>query len=329
LHCDLLCYLEGAQKRTPHDLEVRCSLPQLKKGVVKWQTLAIFTETNPLSVKKGMEQLNIYQRLLRDYPFEIQSYQSSSQLPTEADPIALLIAFENASGFCSEEESLKTGIERLNRTIQHVAKPLYISLTWNMENRFGGGALTQIGLKGDGKQLLKELDGKQVAVDLSHTSDALAYEIIDYIDQCHLKIPLIASHSNARALQKVPRNLPTDIAKEIFKRKGLLGLNLYVPFVGDREEAILDHLAFWLELDGGNCICLGSDFFYEKDFTSAYPNRDKAFFSKFGNASTYPTLIEFVQNHLKLSDQQINQWAYQNVYRFLVDAEIKSLSDKK
>ncbi|WP_075883372.1 dipeptidase [Candidatus Protochlamydia sp. W-9] len=317
LHCDLLSYLEQDVKRTPHDPAVRCSLSQLKAGFVKWQTLAIFTETDSSSVKKGLSQLKIYQQLLRDFPLNMQPYQRSVSTIEEAAPLSVLIAFENASGFCGEQEPLKVGMARLNDLIETIAKPFYISLTWNWENRFGGGSLTQIGLKEEGKLLLKELDQKQIAIDLSHTSDALAYEIIDYIDQQSLTLPLIASHSNARTLQYAPRNLPTDIAKEIFKRNGLIGLNLYAPFLGEREESILEHLAFWLELGGEDGICLGTDFFYEEDFTSTYQNKEKIFFSQFGDASTYPTLLEFVKKQLKLSDQQIDKWAYQNVTHFL------------
>lgn len=318
LHCDLLCYLEENPARTPYDQVARCSLPQLKKGCVKLQALANFTHTGPLSVKKGMAQVQLYRQLALLYPKDVKRAQMPFTMPGQEDPIALFMAFENASGFCGEEEPLKQGMNRLQAVIQDVGKPLYISLTWNTENRFGGGALTNSGLKEDGKRLLEELDRQGIAIDLSHASDPLAYETIDYIENKGLNIPLMASHSNARAITHVPRNLPTDIAKELFRRGGVVGLNLYSPFVGLNEEAILQHLSFWLELGGEKQICLGSDFFYENDFPTIQRVKGQdLFFKRYSDASCYPALIEFVRKELKLSEQTLYQWAYQNIVEFL------------
>jgi len=42
--------------------------------------------------------------------------------------------------------------------------------------------------------------GKQIPIDLSHTSDLLAEGILNHIDSQKLEIPVIASHSNFRAI---------------------------------------------------------------------------------------------------------------------------------
>jgi len=295
LHCDLLCYLEGSPVRKPTDRAVRCSLPQLMEGNVKWQTCAIFTETGPSSVAKGHSQL---ENLLKLSSKELTFYP----------------AFENASSFCSEEEPFEKGVARLESWMQKGGRPLYISLTWNGENRFGGGAHTRIGLKEDGKRLLENLHGKNIAVDFSHASDHLAYDLIETIDRLNLEIRLIASHSNAREVSPVPRNLPTAIAKEIFKRNGLIGLNLYAPFLGNDPEAILRHLDFWLSLGGEKGICFGADFFYEGDFRS----RDASlpYFKGFENASCYPSLLEFAAAGLQLKEPLLEQLAYKNFLDF-------------
>ena len=57
LHCDLLCYLANDPKRKVYDHESRCSLPQMQKGNVKLQTLAVFTETSQRSLKDGDAQI--------------------------------------------------------------------------------------------------------------------------------------------------------------------------------------------------------------------------------------------------------------------------------
>lgn len=315
LHCDLLSYLEGHSQRTPYDLAARCAIPQLRQGAVKLQTLAIFTQTKPGSVQKGLNQVRLYQELPLLCPKDLIHY--SSQWNLQSSWIAILMAFENASGFCEENEPLQEGIKRLNHFIKEVAKPLYISLTWNTENRFGGGALTQAGLKEDGKHLLEELHHKQIAIDLSHASDALAYEILDYIEGQRLQIPVMASHSNARAVTSVPRNLCDEIAQEIFRRGGVIGLNLYQSFIGESEDFLVKHIAHWLELGGKDHIALGADLFYESDLPPTDRHSKEAFFKNYQDASCYGRLLSFLQKELKLETSLLEKFAYQNALEFI------------
>lgn len=315
LHCDLLFYLEGHQQRTPYDLEARCAIPQLRQGHVKVQTLAVFTETNSRSVQRGLKQIRIYQDLPLRYPKDFIHY--SLQWNLQSPFIAISMAIENASGFCEESEPLHEGMKRLDHIIKNIAKPLYISLTWNTENRFGGGALTRVGLKEDGKYLLEELHQKQIAVDLSHASDVLAYGIIDYIEGHRLDIPVMASHSNARAIVSVPRNLPNEIAREIFRRGGVVGLNLYHQVVGESEDFLPKHIAHWLEQGGEHHIALGADFFYEADLPSALRHGKEVFFRNYQDASCYERLLSFLQKELRLDVSSLEKLAYKNALEFI------------
>lgn len=326
LHCDLLSYLEHQANRTPHDSNMRCSFPNLKRGHVGWQTLAVFAETGSNSVEYGMRQVQLFRDLPHFYPHEAAHYvqrhdSSSSQL------IQLLLAFEGASTFCDELEPLQQGLARLETIILEIAKPLYIGLTWNMENRFGGGSATQIGLKEDGKHLLDFLHQKEIAVDLSHTSDPLAHDILNYLDRKNLAIPILASHSNSRAVANVPRNLPDELAQEIFRRDGLIGLNLYRPFVGLQSPAYLArHLAHWLELGGENHLAFGADFFFESDFHLASRPADGIYFyPEYGDASCYQQLLKFLGSTLGLTTDQLDKLAYQNVLQRVEKYPLRSI----
>lgn len=315
LHCDLLAYLAVHSKRSVMDPQSRCSLPQMKEGHVKLQTLAIFVESNPDSLKQGMAQVEIYKKLPQFYAADFIHFHAGID-PVESQQIVILPAFENASAFSPDGEPIQKGLTRLHALIQEI-KPLYISMTWNLENRFGGGSLTPIGLKNDGKRLLEALHQTKVALDLSHASDALAYESIDYIINKGLQIPLIASHSNARVMANYPRNLPDEIAKEIFARKGVVGLNLFKRLVGENEEAILKHLAHWIELGAGKNICFGADFFCAADLpktSMTYLHGGEPFFETYGDASCYQRLLSFIEKELRLSVQDL---AYNTLLAFI------------
>ena len=120
-------------------------------------------------------------------------------------------------------------------------------MTWDGENRFGGGVGSKQGLKEDGKRLLEWMTGKQIAIDFSHTSDALAEGILTHIDQERLVLPVMASHSNFRSITDCARNMPDWLAQELIRRKGILGLTLFAPFIHKSDPtAIIRHVEYAL-----------------------------------------------------------------------------------
>lgn len=306
LHCDLLCYLAFEKTRSPYDLAVRCSIPQLLAGPVNFQLLPIFTPTEEGSVASGLAQLKVYHTQLKQHA-------------VFGSTIRVQWAIENASALVSEEESLQEGLQRLGIAFSS-ERPVYVSLTWNGENRFGGGAATpNVGLKGDGKELLRFLSGQGIAVDFSHASDPLAYDILEQIDKEKLSIPVIASHSNFRAVCDVPRNLPDPLAKEIFRRGGVIGLNFVRMFVGPENPTFFARqLAHGLQLGGENQLCLGADFFYGLDVPASSRQVPEVYwFSDYDNASCYGKVIQIWKKELGLSDETIKRITSLNFNNYL------------
>lgn len=322
LHCDLLCYLAGNGNRSPYDLSVRCSVPQLKAGHVQFQAMAIFTETSSGSSKRGKLQVDAFKNLLQNHfdVFERFTLGASPKVVSNSiEKISILPAIENASSFCEEDESLEAALKRLTQWQSEIGKFMYVSLTWNMENRFGGGAHSRVGLKDDGKHLLEYLSENAIAVDFSHTSDALAFDILDYIEHKGLKLRVLASHSNARAIRDVPRNLPDDIIKEITRRGGIIGMNLIRDFVGSESiENFSAQLEHFLSLDTERHLCLGADFFHDNDLPIAHRKAPEFyFFPDFSDASAYPRLIELWRSHKVIPENLLGDICYNNVFRFL------------
>jgi microsomal dipeptidase-like Zn-dependent dipeptidase len=300
LHCDLLgCVEQGKGKYTFDSPELNCSVPQLIAGNVSVQVLAIAAITLKDSSAVGQRQLALYDELLaRD------------------EDLRYLFAIENASALLSEEEELPLFFKRLEKA-REVEDVVYISLTWNQENRFGGGNLTDVGLKEDGKAVLEYLDGKQIAIDFSHTSDALAYDILDFIEKKSVAIPVMASHSNYRAICQNDRNLPEEIAKEIIRRDGLIGLNFVRRFVGKTPDAFLDHIDYALSIGGEEAICLGADFYGALDVSpNLCPGKtDTTFFPEFANSSCYPGWIELLRT--RFPENLIKNICFRNANKVL------------
>ncbi|NGX55044.1 MAG: hypothetical protein KR126chlam2_00666 [Chlamydiae bacterium] len=305
LHCDLLSYLAHGGSRSYQDPEVRCSYPQLMKGHIFFQTLAIFVETKKGCAAFAAKQIEVYKNL----PAEKFIPMKTLELPTSQDRVHMLPAIENLSGLCDEKEELELAFQRIDEAQQTIGPLLYISLTWNDANRFGGGSSTSLGLKKDGKAVLEYLSGKKVAIDLSHTSDTLAYDILDFIDKNNLKLIPIASHSNFRKVVNQPRNLPDELAQEIIRRGGVIGFNLVRRFLG---EDPLKHIEHGLSLGGSDHLCFGADFFFDGDLPSLQIPFGPFFDTRFADATCYPKLLELFSE--KLSKEKI---AYQNLASFL------------
>lgn len=296
LHCDLLCYLANDPNRTAFDPGVRCSIPQLREGNVQFQVLPIFTTTEKGSAKLGLAQAEIYKKIAKELPCKTS------------------LAIENASSMCEEDEPLRVGLER----IEKLGPLFYISLTWNFENRFGGGAHTDVGLKQDGKDLVRFLDNKNIAIDLSHTSDALAYDLLNYMEKNSLKVPVIASHSNFRSVTDMARNLPDELVKEVIARNGIIGMNFVRFFVGpDSPTYFAKQLEHGLKLGGENHLCLGADFFFGDDVPpDQRKSADVTWFPGYDNASCYSKVFQLWNEQLGLKDALLKKISHENLNHF-------------
>ena len=312
LHCDLLKYLEEDKQHTPVDSKCPCALPYLRAGGVKFQALPVFHTTDAESVAAGEAQVAAYQQLLASNA--VVPYSSDGDAGSE---ISVALAVENAATFCSPEETLQQGLARVERWQVEAGPLLYISLTWNEENRFGGGSSTDKGLTDEGRVLLDWMAHHKVPVDLSHTSDWLAEGILEYIDAANLSIPILASHSNARSIAGVPRNLPDHLIKEIVTRNGVIGLNLVNFTVGESYEQLTDHVAHLFDLGARQNLGFGADFFYEGSMPPSSSGSASRFFDELPDASCYPKVIDLLRDKLSLAPIQIDALAHGNVQRFI------------
>jgi membrane dipeptidase len=131
------------------------------------------------------------------------------------------------------------------------------TLGWNENNVLAGSHKTGGGLTELGAEYLKEAQRLGMIVDVSHISDEAFWDMIKITEK-----PIIASHSNSRAVCDVSRNLTDDMFRAIMETGGVAGLNLYTDFIGENADLdkACDHVLHWLELDpDGRHIALGGD----------------------------------------------------------------------
>lgn len=133
----------------------------------------------------------------------------------------------------------------------------FLNPVWNRANVLSGtnAEEPERGLSAEGKDFIRVLEEHNIYPDVSHLSDAGFWDLVHMA-----KRPIIASHSNARSVCSHRRNLTDDQFKAIRDLGGVVGLNLYLSFVGDPTiDALVAHVEHFLELDGEKTVCLGGD----------------------------------------------------------------------
>jgi len=131
------------------------------------------------------------------------------------------------------------------------------SLGWNEKNPLTGSHVTGGGLTELGKAYVRKAQDLGMLVDVSHISDEGFWDIMKVT-----QAPVIATHSNSRAVCDVSRNLTDDMFMAICETGGVAGFNQCDAFVGQEPDMdrVCDHILHFLELDPqGKHIALGGD----------------------------------------------------------------------
>ena len=185
------------------------------------------------------------------------------------------------------------------------------SLSWNDENALCTGVkgTPDRGLTLMGKQAVRIMHRLGMAVDLSHTNEKSFWDILA-VDQG----PVLATHSNARALSNVDRNLTDQQLKAIAKRGGLVGLVSAARFIhpeaGQNTAANLaKHGRYIADLIGVQHLCLGLDFM---DYLEGYQRNGL----DLDNASQSQNLIHALRQE-GFSEQELQAIAWDNIVAFL------------
>ena len=131
------------------------------------------------------------------------------------------------------------------------------SLGWNESNVLAGSHKTGEGLTDLGKEYVREAQRLGMLVDVSHLSDQGFWDLMEITEA-----PIVATHSNSRAVCDNSRNLTDDMFLAICRTGGVAGFNQCAPFVGQNPDldTVCDHIFHFLELDpSGKHIALGAD----------------------------------------------------------------------
>jgi len=165
--------------------------------------------------------------------------------------VAVVICLEGASPLQGEISYLRN-FYRLGLRCIGLTHDVRNSLGDGIRERSGGG-LTHFGVS-----VVEECNRLGIVVDVSHLSDKGTADALEVSKQ-----PIVASHSNARALCPHPRNLPDELIRGIARGGGMVAFHALNALVSTQPEPSLDdllrHIAHIAEIGGTDCIGIGPD----------------------------------------------------------------------
>ena len=281
MHCDTISELRRGETLVEN---YRCvNMKRMQKAGTWIQFFACFTdagesarkiETGLLSAdvwedtwKKALKLLDIlHKEESNETSKRLRILRSCEDAELFHDGICALATVEEGGVLNGKQERLEQLYERDVRLI---------TLTWNYENCIGypnsrERAVMERGLKPFGINVIEQMNERKMLLDVSHLSDGGFWDCIQ-----HSKLPVIASHSNARALCQHPRNLSDEMLRALSEKGGVAGLNFYPIFLQEDGQVttadIARHAKYMIETAGEDVVAIGTDFDgFETDIREGY-----------------------------------------------------------
>ncbi|MDR1689982.1 MAG: dipeptidase [Clostridiales bacterium] len=198
--------------------------------------------------------INFYYNQLEKYRLYISHANSAADIikNKNENKISGILALEGG-------EPLEGSLEKLREFYNLGVRIL--TFTWNNKNELASGINDEKdgGLSDFGAQVTALANKLGIIIDVSHLSPQ-SFKDVTQITKC----AVIASHSNAFSICPNKRNLTNSQILKIAELGGVIGLNLYPPFLTEKAKAavsdIANHARHIVKLAGTDCLGFGCDF---------------------------------------------------------------------
>ena len=300
---------------------------RLASGGVGGQFWSVYVPSPPagtdpaVSVTQTLEQIDIVHRMIARYPDRLVFATTAADIERaqKEGRIASLIGMEGGHSINSSLATLR---------MMHRLGARYMTLTHSLNVPWADSATDTPkldGLSPFGEEVVHEMNRLGMLVDLSHTSPATMTDAIRVSTA-----PVIFSHSSARGVTDVPRNVPDEVLRLLPKNGGLVMVTFVPQFISKqvadynaRDEAfraanpapratlaqVANHIDHIRKVAGIDHVGLGGDF---DGITTVVAGLE--------DVSTYPMLIAELLRR-GYTDEDVKKIAGRNILRVMRGAE--------
>ena len=307
LHCD--APMKIVKGKTLTDNTSHVTIKRLQQGRIGLQVFACWV---PPSYRR-QKAIDYTLNMIAMTKSQISSHSSHLMLVTDRASWQKCLKEKKTGVLLGIEGGHALGDEAGNLEMFHALGVRILTLTWNNSNKFATSGFSasktkkDIGLTADGLQLVKLADSLGVMMDLSHSSEKTFWDVLTVA-----KKPPFASHSCARDLNKKFqfRNLSDEQIKALARAGGLIGVNFYPGFLGEKQKpadinSVADQFEHMKKLAGVECLALGSDFDGINEVPMGLEGPDKI-----------PDLLKALKKR-GFSNEEISKVALDNFIRYM------------
>jgi membrane dipeptidase len=243
MHADTVQFIvdEGA------DINLRVATtqldaPRMRDGGLDAQFFSIWVEPQVYGFKgeravaRADEQIAAIRALAAEHP-ETWTLATTAADIRRAAGEGKLAALMGLEGGYAIDEKLES-VERYYRMgVRYMSPTWTFSLSWAGSS--GDSTGVSLGLNDFGRKVIREMNRLGMMVDVSHVSDKAFWDIVETSSK-----PIIATHSNCRAITNVARNLTDDQIRAVAKTGGVVCVVFYPGFVEPgwmARKNVLDH----------------------------------------------------------------------------------------
>lgn len=217
--------IDGDFDLGPRNSKGSIDIPRMKEGGLDAIFFSIWIPskvTGPIAVKRALEQIDAVREQVRTHPQDLVLATTAAEVreARKQGKIALLMGIEGGHMINSD----------LNVLRKYAALGVrYITLTHSGNCEWADSSTDKPvhnGLTDFGRDVIREMNRLGMMVDVSHVSDKTFRDVLSVS-----KAPVIASHSNCRALCDHPRNMSDEMIRALAAKGGVIQINYHVGFL--------------------------------------------------------------------------------------------------
>lgn len=202
-------------------------IAQGRLGAQFWSVYISANLTEQQAVQATLEQIDVMKRIIARHPdrLELVTTADGAERAMKAGRVASLIGMEGGHSIGSSLAVLRQ---------MHALGARYMTLTHSKNTPWADSA-TDVpahgGLTDFGKDVIREMNRLGMLVDLSHVSEDAMNDTLDLTE-----VPVMFSHSGARAVNGHARNVPDGVLTRLKSNGGIVMVVGYPDFLSEKRR---------------------------------------------------------------------------------------------
>jgi len=218
-------FIDGDFDLSPRTAKGSVDIPRMKEGGLDAIFFSIWMPSKvrgPSAVQRALQQIQAVHDQVAKHSTDLVFATAAGQIreARRQNKIAILLGVEGGHMINNDLSTLPKYADQGVR---------YMTLTHSGNTEWADSSTDKPihnGLSPFGKQVIVEMNRLGMMVDISHVSDKTFRDVLAIS-----KAPLIASHSNCRALCDHPRNMSDAMIRELAAKGGVIQINFHVGFL--------------------------------------------------------------------------------------------------